>query len=165
MFPGPAAVATIATGSDGALWFTNDNVADYSIQRMTTDGTVTSYALPTGTGALMEPLDITAGPDGALWFTAVGGGNLGLGGIGRISTSGVITEYPLPQALGLGGPEDITAGPDGALWFTIGDGGQYAIGRITTTGAISTYSFTTLTGNPTELRGITTGPDGALCRN
>jgi streptogramin lyase len=41
------------------------------------------------------PGSITAGPDGALWFTEpVGGVNK----IGRITTNGVITEFPIPTA-------------------------------------------------------------------
>src|SRR5450755_2635061 len=67
--------------------------------------------------------DITAGPDGALWFTEKNGNN-----IGRISTGGVVTEYPVPT------PDSelfaITPGPDGALWFTEYQAGK--IGRITT---------------------------------
>jgi hypothetical protein len=36
--------------------------------------------------------------------------------IGRITTEGTITEYPIPTPDS--GPNGITAGPDGALWFT-----------------------------------------------
>jgi hypothetical protein len=56
------------------------------------------------------PETIAAGPDGALWFTEWDAGR-----IGRITTTGVITEYPVPAAYHGGG---ITVGPDGALWFT-----------------------------------------------
>jgi hypothetical protein len=41
-----------------------------------------------------EPRGITAGPDGALWFTEVGYD--GEGWIGRISTSGLVRDFPLP---------------------------------------------------------------------
>jgi len=54
-----------------------------------------------------NPQGITAGPDGALWFTKDRG-------IGRITTAGVITEYPTVNTA----PTQITAGPDGELWFT-----------------------------------------------
>ena len=50
-------------------------------------------------------------PDGALWFTEVDGNK-----IGRITTAGVISEYPVPTAGSR--PYWITAGPDGAVWFT-----------------------------------------------
>lgn len=39
--------------------------------------------------------------------------------IGRITTTGVITEYPLSLAYE---PNGITVGPDGAVWFTEIDG-------------------------------------------
>jgi streptogramin lyase len=78
-------------------------------------GTVTEFPIPTrGT-----PFDITAGPDGNLWFTD------GAGEIGRITPSGAITAFPVPD-----GAWGITAGPDGNLWFTEEGGGK--IGRITT---------------------------------
>ena len=55
--------------------------------------------------------------------------------IGRITTAGVVTEYPVPTAGSY--PGSITAGPDGALWFTEGAGNK--IGRITTAGVITEY--------------------------
>ena len=54
------------------------------------------------------PYAITVGPDGALWF------NVPCGTVARITTAGVITEYPVGA-----GPAGITAGPDGALWFAV----------------------------------------------
>src|SRR5262249_53535094 len=85
----------------------------------------------TGLSVGSGPNGITAGPDGALWFT-----EQDLGKIGRITTSGVITEFNVP-----GGsssvPEDITLGPDGKLWFT--EAGLDRIGRITTAGDIKRF--------------------------
>ena len=95
-----------------------------------------------------EPAGITAGPDGALWFT--NGDN---NSIGRISTTGVVTNY---TGTGIDSPDGITAGPDGALWFT--NYANNSIGRITTTGVVTNY---TGTGIDTP-KGITAGPDGAL---
>jgi streptogramin lyase len=68
-----------------------------------------------------SPLGITAGPDGALWF-AEGFGNK----IGRITTTGVVEEFPVPTLAS--NPGGITARPDGALWFTELSGEE--IGRI-----------------------------------
>jgi virginiamycin B lyase len=56
-------------------------------------------------------MGITAGPDGNLWFTEYGGNK-----IGRITTAGVITEFPIPTDDSE--PWGITSGPDGNLWFT-----------------------------------------------
>jgi streptogramin lyase len=58
-----------------------------------------------------SPFSITSGPDGNLWFTEITGDRIGI-----ITTSGVITEIPIPTRTSL--PEGITLGPDGRLWFT-----------------------------------------------
>jgi hypothetical protein len=73
--------------------------------------------------------------------------------IGRITTAGSITEYPVPAA---SHPAGIAAGPDGALWFTESSGNN--IGRITTAGLIDEYPVPTAGSNLS----ITTGPDGAM---
>ncbi|MBV8198206.1 MAG: hypothetical protein JO263_08725, partial [Candidatus Eremiobacteraeota bacterium] len=132
------AFTDIALGSDGALWMPDD--LNVQIVRMTTKGRFTNYRLDSH----MSPISITSGPDKALWFTNGGGA------IGRITTKGKITTYPLSN-----GPWDIAAGPDGALWFTEPNNG---IGRITTTGQITQYSGG-ITSHPYS---IAAGPDGAL---
>jgi streptogramin lyase len=95
---------------------------------------------------------IARGPDGALWFTERTSGNT-TDQVGRITTSGAITEFPLPgcDCVGANG---ITTGPDGALWFGYGS----TVGRITTGGAVTEYDVP----NAFDIEGITAGPDGAL---
>jgi len=105
--------------------------------------TIAEFPLPT---ANSSPNGIAAGPDGSLWFTEFSDR------IGRITTAGVITEFPLA---GGSGPVGIAAGPDGNLWFTEAEGSN--IGRITTAGAITEFAVTA--GPP---GGITAGPDGNL---
>jgi streptogramin lyase len=105
--------------------------------------TYTEFPIPT---ASSQPYGITAGPDGALWFTEALGNK-----IGRITTAGTITEFPITPG---SGPTGITAGPDGALWFTESAGN---IGRITTAGL-----FTEFGGGAGLPTAITAGPDGAL---
>ena len=58
--PAPASTLPegIAAGPDGALWFTNSG-GDDSIGRITTSGTVTTYA---STGFFSSPESITVGP-------------------------------------------------------------------------------------------------------
>ena len=94
---------------------------------------------------------ITVGPDGALWFTQLDG-NM----IGRITTAGAITTYPLPGSQN-GCPAGITTGPDEALWFV--EQCANKLGRITTSGDISIFPLPTPKGDPV---GITQGPDGSL---
>jgi virginiamycin B lyase len=151
-----AGSAGIAAGSDGAIWFTVSppcvTCAGY-VGRITTAGAMTLYPV---TGA--DPISITAGPDGALWFTdqanvyqvsATQQTILG-GSIGRITTAGVVTLYPVS-----GAPADITTGPDGALWFADGNN---SIDRITTSGTVTTYTDPGIT----SAGSLTAGPDGAL---
>ncbi len=48
-----------------------------------------------------------------LWF-----GDAGNNSLGRVTTSGALTEYSIPTANTL--PMGITTGPDGAIWYTEG---------------------------------------------
>jgi len=115
---------------------------------MTPSGKFTFYPIP----STEMPEAITVGPDGALWFTEA---RLGLGAaIGRITTTGQVTEFPDSFSGGLSG---IVTGPDGALWFTEAAG---AIGRITTTGQFSHYPLPSPQWAAPDQ--ITVGPDGAL---
>ena len=107
---------------------------------------VTEFAVPTDSSS---PAGLTVGADGNLWFTESAAGK-----IGRITPTGMITEYIVPNSFSL---LAITAGPDGNLWFTDEAGW---IGRITPDGTITEFHVTT-TGAGTP-RGITTGPDGNL---
>lgn len=92
---------------------------------------------------------ITTGPDGALWFAEYVGGR-----VGRITTTGAVTEYAIPSADAHG--SSITTGPDGALWFA--EGCSDRVGRITTTGLMREYPVRSLH----CIADITAGPDGAL---
>jgi virginiamycin B lyase len=109
----------ITTGPDGNLWFTESQ--RLFVDRITPGGLVTPFPIAEslGVGLDFSPMGITAGPDGALWFTRA---NL----IGRITTDGAVSEYPLPTAGSR--PGSITTGPDGALWFIEEAGNR--IGRI-----------------------------------
>lgn len=138
----------ITTGPDRNLWFTEAS----GIGSITPNGDISEFPLAPGTGSGM-PYDITAGPDGALWFVEYQpqGGDR----IGRITTSGQLTEYGLPtQNAGL---QAITVGSDGNLWFTEGHADQ--IGRITPTGVVQEYKVLDYRSQP---EGIVTGPDGDI---
>ncbi|HEY7982076.1 MAG TPA: hypothetical protein VID19_11380 [Candidatus Eremiobacteraceae bacterium] len=86
---------------------------------------------------------IVTGPDGNLWFTeCLNEANPGFGRIGKITTSGVLTEYPLTGGVERC-PSQIATGPDGAMWFTeyawINANPPPALGRIDMTGKITEY--------------------------
>jgi streptogramin lyase len=173
----PAIAAAIGAGPDGALWFTG---APGEIDRISTTGVVTEFAVPDtpppaglAPGTALSALNaITVGPDGALWFTGLPGE------VGRITTAGDVSEFPVPGLTPPSGPspgtagtagtlDDITAGRDGALWFT---GLPGEVGRITTKGVVTEYAtpkFNVYGTNPLSLPGsgvvtIATGSDGNL---
>ncbi len=135
----------MATGPDGAIWFTSD---PDSIGRITISG-VASYFTSSEIG---DPTSITAGPDGALWFTSESGNY-----IGRITTSGAVTTYTDPT---IDQPTQITVGPDGALWFL--NIGNDSIGRMTTSGVVSNFTSPNLNLSPDYVAAMTLGPDGNL---
>jgi virginiamycin B lyase len=110
--------------------------------------TITEYPLPADSG----PYGITPGPDGALWFT--GDTFDASNKIGRITTTGVVTQFSAPPA-GVGGA--ISWALDGNLWFVLNYGNSN-IGKITPQGNVTGYE--TLSGN--NVIAIITGPDGAL---
>jgi streptogramin lyase len=151
-YPIPTAAAQpddMAVGPDGNLWFAE--TTGNKIGRIASDGSITEFdGLPAGS----RPTAVAAGPDGNVWFTerALAAPS---GRIGRITTAGTVTNYPLPSN---GHPLTIAAGPDGALWFTESPGNR--IGRIDpTTGAVSEYAVPTVQSAPWE---IAAGPDGNL---
>jgi streptogramin lyase len=113
------------------------------------------------------PLNIIAGPDGALWFTEGGLVTGGSGAIGRITTSGSVSEYVLPTPAGHDSEAwELVVGPDGNLWFSWitldpslpASTATGSIGRITPSGTITEFPL------PAGHRaaGITRGPDGNL---
>jgi virginiamycin B lyase len=148
--PTPASYPVgIAVGPDGAIWFTESSYfADTGrnkIGRITKDGVVTEFSIPTSDSG---PFGIVAGPDGALWFTESLSSK-----IGRMTTAGGITEFPLsPGAFPLG----ICLGRDGALWFC--EKAADKIGRITTAGVITEFPLPA----GTAPFMITSGPEGTL---
>lgn len=112
--------------------------------------------LPAGS----DVAQMVAGPDGNIWYTNYAGN-----AIGRLTATGVVTQYPLPVSGSQ--PNGITVGSDGALWFTqsISPAGQLRIGRISTAGAINEYLVTYAGPGFAAGAGITGGPGSAPFAN
>ena len=112
-----------------------------------TNGTVTNiYQLPVPGS---EPSSITVGPDGALWFTEFLANK-----IGRITTNGVITEFPIPfnpDLLTNVAAFGIILGPDNNLWFSEYNDVAGSIGRLTPAGVITIFPTPTAASFPTFL--------------
>jgi len=139
----------IVEGPDGNMWFAS---REGTIGRIA-GGNVSYFKPPAGYG---RPWHITAGPDGALWFTLSEYEDMPgfTGGIGRITTAGVISVHSLGLSRNV---SKITAGPDGALWATAPNTNE--IVRISTQGAVSYFPAKVDIG---DNAGIATGPDGNL---
>ena len=111
--------------------------------------TITEFPVPSSPGY------ITAGSDGNLWFGASGDK------IVRMTTSGNLTEFPLPPHFDLH-VYGLTSGPDGNVWYVRSrsfidfepDFGR--VGRVTPAGGVTEFSF------DDTLSGITIGPDANL---
>lgn len=107
----------------------------------------TDFTIPPGRSSW--PYAMVVGPDKNLWFVEWGGQK-----VGRITTAGVVTEFPIANAQALIG---IASGPDGNLWFT--DMTAEKIGHISTSGT-NIVQYSLAAGSFPE--GITAGPDGNL---
>jgi streptogramin lyase len=142
-FPAPSEPVGITAGSDGALWFSEDNL---NVGRITLAGAISQFPLLPGSCA--DATGITSAPDGNVWFTDANCRSM----IGKVTPAGVVTEYPLSNALVV--PAGIAAGPDNNLWFTESNANK--IGRITASGSITEFATSAEPGS------IVAGPDGAL---
>lgn len=113
---GRVLLRSITSGPDGALWFAPGAFPQTGkVDRITTSGGITHFALPTGAAGY-----ITQGPDGALWYTA------GIA-IGRLTVSGVVTSQ-----IAVSASFGIATGSDGNIWFA--EAGSNKIGRVNLSG-------------------------------
>ena len=91
---------------------------------------------------------MTAGADGNVWFT-----DEGSHAIGRMTTAGVVTEFPTSDPDGH--PNYIGPGPDGNMWFSDMRASGFKIGMVTPSGEVTEHEY------QGELpAGIHAGPDG-----
>jgi streptogramin lyase len=107
----------------------------------------TDFPVPPGRQA--APNLMVVGPDHNIWFTELNGEK-----IGRLTTTGTLTEFKITGAQSLVG---IASGPDGNIWFTDQFAGK--VGHINTSGALL-KAFSLPAGSHPQ--GLTVGPDGNL---
>ncbi len=152
---GESSPYAITPGLAGTIWFTE--LGSNRIGRITLSEpgretilngvSITEFPIPTSGS---QPAYIILGPDNNLWFTEYSGDK-----IGKITPSGVITEFPLPTN---SKPIGITVGSDGNLWFCEDDANK--IGKMNSLGTLlDEYSLPFANGDLSE---IVAGPDGNL---
>jgi virginiamycin B lyase len=169
--------ASITTGADGRIWFTE--TAD-RIARVNADGTVTELDLRRSMTAGRWPKQLTVGKDTRFWFgegddwedpTSGVYHTRYYGAIARVEPGNQVSEFPrgrrLPER-----PTGITTAPDGRVWFTespIYDPRSFAyypnlpprVGFVTDDGTVKEVPVDPEDGVGT-LGGIVTTPDGRV---
>jgi virginiamycin B lyase len=134
-------------GPDGNVWFIDQNAAHRAVGRVTPAGAITEFDKNLSQTNPQD--DITVGADGNIWVEQASMDPSKPGGLARITTGGVITEFTQGLNPGQGGDGDVLlTGPDGNLWFS--DRGSKAIGKVSlqipptaSTGAATAITNTT----------------------
>ena len=134
----------LTLGNDGKLYVGSAAQAD--IEVMTTTGTVTETAIPSG-DFTSYIAGMTRGPDNNVWFAE-------RAHVGRMTTTGIIKEFAYSDANTTNYYGSIATGPDGNLWVTeyntdkldkISTAGvqlaQYTLGCGPTGGIVSAAGF------------------------
>lgn len=107
----------MTVGPDHNLWFTTT----FGVGRVTPNEQVRLFVPKVSAGDYLYPGGITTGPDGALWFATA---NVE---VGRVTTNGAFSFYPLPYAAYFdngsssttaGDLKGIVLGADGTFWLT-----------------------------------------------
>lgn len=149
----------ITAGPDGNMWVALDFAN--GINRITPSGAITQFPIPapgsTGPTTITASSDctmcasvITAGPDNSLWFIMPA-----VSRIGRITTDGVVTTFPVDTAIpAANAPQqnrlgDITTGTDGNLWFT--EPADNQVGRMTTAGVVTEFTSPVSNSGPNQI--------------
>jgi streptogramin lyase len=168
-FHASGAPLDLATGPDGAVWFTE--LETDKIGRITSDGAMMEYPLR-GQGDAGH--SIVLGSDHNLWVT-MGVTRAGFAtntpaAIGRITLAGALTTIPLPPSSCPDGndyydetPDQIAQSADGSLWFIVERRADIStcdtIGRITLDGHVTVYA---LPYQDAEFSSLTRGTDGNI---
>jgi virginiamycin B lyase len=160
--------ASVALDRTGTPWV----LTQYAIDRVGTDGHVTTFQMPGYVrgehGSLGLDGGITLGRDGALWFLGEVRGpsrrHPFSTNLFRLTTNGKLNSYliggPYPSDTRPSIPFDIASGIDGKVWFTIGS--------VVSSQPGCYYGSASMHGVPGPHAalcysdGVTTGPDGNM---
>lgn len=138
--PTPGAVsAQVVLGPDNNMWYTENRGNNIGrINPSTLE--LTEWQVPTPDAV---PGGLVAAPDGALWFTEWEGT---VSQIGRITTDGIISEFP--DGIAQSEPWEIAVGPGGtAVWWADWESDQMATAPICALGLTASYTASTSTLN------------------
>ncbi len=147
-------LTAITAGPDGNLWYAETGVgtgqSEAAIGTMSSSSGTVIAKYPLGRNPYPDAL--TTGPDGNIWFDGC------CSSVGKITTSGKVTEYKLEEGHGVGlSPGGVAVG-EGDLWYTTSDNipsESTPIVKVTTSGEETFYTL------PAETNSyqITAGPE------
>lgn len=150
----------IAVGPDGNVWTADGPDIAKVVPCTSGSGSATFYS--SGLSPQSNVEDIVSA-DGALWFTnSIPASSTPVHDtIGRITTAGVITEYPVPTEVAASQPGilgQMAVASDGSVWFTEGNLNQ--VGRFwpSDPSTILEYAMP----DATRVNFLATGPDGNM---
>ncbi|HRV76025.1 MAG TPA: SMP-30/gluconolactonase/LRE family protein, partial [Candidatus Saccharimonadales bacterium] len=154
----------ITAGSDGNIWVTAPSLDIGSspgmILKVNTSGTAIDTYYTT---ISQQPGSIISGPEGNLWFTLWPSTNGVTNYLGRITTDGAQTRYPIPSYGD--GTSVLTIGPDSNIWsIRINSASNPSLLRtITSLNGVEgdTVAFD-LPSDSMAFYGITAGSDGNI---
>jgi virginiamycin B lyase len=143
----------LKAGADG-IWFTDSGT--HAIGHLDPgNGKIVEYPIPSGA----SPFFIQLAPDGSKWFSETAG-------VGRLSPTGAITEWPVTLEHADDNIEQLSLDPRGNVWFAernfdgAGAAGTNKLRRLDpATNVISTYLVPTYGGTPA---GVLTNADGTV---
>ena len=171
----PQATSNMISGPDGDLWVgVTPTYSTAAIDRIGTNGSVTSFPVPGNAGVKLSIVSLATGPDGNVWFDANTYPTNVLGNsqviIGNVTPAGVVTEIAaIPVQPGpTGSATEIVSGPGGDLWFGYNNNdiviyGQDFVGRMTTAGAVTLIPVSSLSiHGPLYVSSLAAGADGNL---
>lgn len=156
-----AAFSSVVEGSDGALWFPDNNAKTIDKGVCTPAGTCTVTAFSGGfsPGSSTPAFSgITSGPDGKIYVLETAANKIAVFQPTQCSGNAcTTTEIAIPSANS--GALSIATGPGGNVWFT--EPNTHRLGILTTSGSnANTIREITLPGATPS--GITMGPDGNM---
>lgn len=118
----------LTVGADGRFYISDEAAR---ITRVTMGGVAIEIPIPSGDNTAIDSNGL--GPDGNMWFAE-------FNHIGKVTPTGVITEFAYPTQPNINQYGGVTAGPDGNVWFS--ELSNNAIGRIKpSTGIIKEFKL------------------------
>src|SRR5579872_858305 len=134
----------LAVGSDGNFYTLNYSASTTVVGVVTPGGVVKTHTAPSGD--TFGTAGLTLGSDGNIWFGEYGH-------VGKITTSGTITEYAYAGGSTSNPYANLAAGPDGNIWAV-----EYSPGSVDkivpSTGAMTNYP---LGCSPTDIAAASDG--------